>query len=74
MPFAAAWMYLEIIILTEVRERWISYHLYVESKKKHTNEKHKLTYLQNTNRLTDTENKLVTKGERARRDKLGAFN
>ena len=70
MPFSAAWMYLEIIILTEVRERWISYHLYVESKKK----KHKWTYLHNTNRLTDTENKLVTKGERAGRDKLGAFN
>ena len=34
MPFAATWMYLEIIILSELRQRKtniISYHLYVES-------------------------------------------
>ena len=49
------------------RERQI-YHLYVESKIWH-----KWTYLQNRNRLTDIENKLmVTKGEREwGRDKLG---
>ena len=33
MPFAATWMDLEIIILNEVSQRQISYHLYVESKK-----------------------------------------
>ena len=36
MPFAATWMDLEIIILSEVRQRKtniIWYHLYVESKK-----------------------------------------
>ena len=32
MPFAATWMDLEIIILSEVRERQISYHLYVQTK------------------------------------------
>ena len=34
MPFAATWMYLEIIILSELRQRKtniISYQLYVES-------------------------------------------
>ena len=42
------------------RERLIWYHIHVESKMRH-----KWTYLQNRNRLTDIENKLmVTKGER----------
>ena len=31
MPFAATWMDLEIIILSEVSERQTSYHLCVES-------------------------------------------
>ena len=34
MPFAATWMDLEIIILSEVSQRQISYPSYVESKKK----------------------------------------
>ena len=37
MPFAATWVDLEIIILSEVRQRKtnIMYHLYVESKKRY---------------------------------------
>ena len=61
MPFEATWMDLEIIILSEVSQiktNIIWCHLYVESKIWY-----KWTYLQNRNRLTDTENKL-TKGER----------
>ena len=41
MPFAATWMDLEIIILSEVSQRKanaIWYHLYVESEKNDTNE------------------------------------
>ena len=56
MPFAATWMQLEIIILSKIRKRKTNtmYHLYVESKTWHN-----WTYLQNRNRLTDTENRLV---------------
>ena len=62
MPFAATWMDLEIITLSEVRMRKTNatwYHLYVESKIWH-----KWTYLWNRNRLTDIENRLaVASGE-----------
>ena len=48
----------------------IGYYSYVELKKWYT-----WTYLQNRNRLTDTENKLmVTKEERVVRDKLGVWD
>ena len=62
MPFAATWIDLENITLSEVRQRKTNilwYDLYVESKKGY-----KWTYLQNRNRVTDVENKLmVTKGK-----------
>ena len=38
MPFAATWVDLEIIILIEVSQTNIWYHLYVESLKNDTNE------------------------------------
>ena len=49
IPFAATWLELEIIILSEVRKRktnTIWFHLYVASKIRH-----KWIYLQNRNRL-----------------------
>ena len=62
MLFAATWMQLEIIILSEVRKRktnTIWYHLHVESKLWH-----KWTYLWNRNRIRDIGNTLlVAKGE-----------
>ena len=67
-------MDLEIIIVSEVsqtRERQVSPDIaYVWNMKN----LHKWTYLQNWNRFTDSENKLmITKGEGGR-DKLGIFN
>ena len=68
IPFAATWMDLEIIVVSEVRQRKtnvIWYHLYVESKIQY-----KWTYLQNRNRLyawvfTNIENQfMVTEVER----------
>ena len=57
ISFAATWMDLEIVILSEVRQRKtnIIYALYVESKKNCTNE----LYLQNRSRVTDVENKVM---------------
>ena len=62
LPLAATWMYLEIIILSEVksdRERQISYDItYMWNLQKW----YKWTHLQNRNRLTDLENQfMVTK-------------
>ena len=52
MPFAAIWMNLEIVMLSEI-VREISYHVaYMCSKK----ERYLQSYLQNRNRLTDLEN------------------
>ena len=63
MPFAAMQTDLKIFILNEVgqtKTNTVWYHLYVESKIWY-----KWTYVQNRNRPTDTENKLmVTKEER----------
>ena len=63
MPFAAAWLDLEIIILSEVsqteRDKYHMISLICESKIQHT-----WTYLQNRSRLSDIENRLVvSKGE-----------
>ena len=75
MPFAATWMYLEIVILREVsqiendKHRMIS--LYVCNLKTW----YKLSYLQNRNKLTDFENKLmVNKGKVWGRDGLVVRN
>ena len=58
-----------MIILSEVSQRKTNitwYHLYVESKKMI-----QINYLQNRNRLTDIENKLmITKGERGREGQI----
>ena len=61
MPLAATWMDLEIIILSEISQRQISYDIaYMLNLKKW----YKWTYLQNRNRLTDLENELmVTRGK-----------
>ena len=73
MPFAATWMDLEIIILTEASQtetNIIWHHLYVEPKQK----LYKWTYTQNRNRPTDIKNKfMVTKGEKGH-DKLGVWD
>ena len=50
MPFAATWMYLEIIILSALRERQISYHItYMWNLKNDTDE---LIYKTETNSQT----------------------
>ena len=62
MPFAASWMYLEIIIQKEVspdRERQMSYAItYMWNLKKRG---YQWTYFQNRNRPTETN--MVTEGE-----------
>ena len=58
MPFTAIRMDLEIIMLSEVRERQIVYYFYVDSKKKKKKE-YKWTYLQSRNRVPEVENKLI---------------
>ena len=61
IPFAAIWMDLESVKLSEVNQRRINitwHPLYVECKKK----QYKWTYLQNRNRLTDLQNKLIASG------------
>ena len=67
MPFAATWMDLEIIILSEESQiekgkyHMISLTCGILKEKKKT----QLTYFQNRKTLTDTENKfMVTKGVR----------
>ena len=71
MPFAATWIDLDVIILSEVKQTKTNilwYNLYVETKKK----RYKWSYLQNRTRFTDIESKLmITKGEKRRIRNLG---
>ena len=75
MPFAATWMDLKMIILSEVSQITtnIWYHICIESKRWY-----KWPYLQNRNRLIAIENKLmVTKGNsegEGKRDKLQVWD
>ena len=73
MSFPATWMDLEIVILSEVSQRKtniIWYCFYVESKKLY-----QWTYLQNINRVTKVENKLmVTRGWLWWCDELGDWD
>ena len=73
MPFAATWMGLETVILSEGSQRKRDkYHnnLYVEYKIWY-----KWTYLQDRERLTRRENKImVTKGEKREEGELGAWH
>ena len=57
LPFAATWMDLEGITLSELSQKKVNtvwYHLYMESKKYN-----KLVNITKRSRLTDIENKLV---------------
>ena len=73
MPFAATWMDLEIIRLSEVSQTKINiiFHLYAESKKNDTNDIYK------TNWLIDLESKLwelMVTGEAGGRIKSGVWD
>ena len=72
MPSAATWMDLEIVILIEVRQRKtnIFWYLYMWNLKKW----YKWTYLQNRNRVTDVENKLMVTSSWVEMDKLGDWD
>ena len=70
MPFAATWMDLEIVILSEISQRQISYDI---TYKWNLTKGYKWTYLQNRNRVTDVENKLMVPGVRGG-DKLGDWD
>ena len=73
--FAATWMDLEMIILSEVsqaeKDKYHMMWLICRILKK----RYRWTYLQSRNRLTNIENKLlVTKGKGGRGDKLGVWD
>ena len=69
MIFAATWMNLEIITLSEANQtktNMIWYCLYTESTKNDTNE---VIYKTENNKPTALKKLMITKGERERRDK-----
>ena len=69
MPFAATWMVLKIIILSEVSQRQISYNFtYMWNLKYDTNE---LIYKTETDSQTQKTNLWLPKGQRGESDKLG---
>ena len=76
LPFATTWIDLEIITLSEVRQRKTNTpcdHIYVESKKKNNNT-NELIYKIETDSQTQKTNLWLPKGEgRERRDKLGVW-
>ena len=80
LPFAATWMDLENIILSEVSQTEKDKYYMIPLIKTNIicgiKKWYKWSYLQNRNRLADIENKLmVTKGEReVGRDKLGVWD
>ena len=76
MPFAATWVDLEIIILSEVSQKGkdkyhMIYHSYVESKKNGTNE---LMYKTETDSQTLKTKLWLPKGKGGGRDKLGVWD
>ena len=75
MPFAATWMDLEIIILSEDSQTVKDKH-HVISLICGTKKGYRRTYLQNRNKLTDFEKRMVTKGDRyeSRDDGLGVWD
>ena len=70
MPYAAAWIDLEIIILHEVRERQISYITYMQNLKKDTNE---LIYKTETDSQTSKINLWLQRGSVGVKEGLGAW-
>ena len=61
MPFAATQMDLEIVILSKVRQRQISYDI-MQTRNPLFKKRKEMKLLQNKNRLTDIENKLSGEG------------
>ena len=76
MSFAATWMDLEIIKLSDIsQEEKDKYITCMWSLKKKNKNHYKWSYLQNRNRPTGTENKcMVTKEKKDGRDQLGVWD
>ena len=70
MPFAATWMQLESIILSEVSQKG-RYKYHMISLNVASKIRHKQTYLQNINRLIDIENRLVVAKAEGGREREG---
>ena len=70
LPFAAVWMDLENIMLSEISQRQILYDITYMWNKKKKKRKHKGMYIQNRSRLTDL-GKKEKKTCRCQREKEG---